>query len=105
MTAGRITIITSIPDLKLGLTSLGPLLVRGNRIVIPKMLRKRTLLLAHDVHPSETVMKRRLRANVWWPSIDRVAEKVVKLCRDCLLVSQPNKPNPMRRHELPKGPG
>lgn len=41
-------------------------LLRGERIVIPEELRRRTLELAHEGHPGMVVMKRRLRQKVWW---------------------------------------
>lgn len=89
---------------RLELTTLGPIVLRGNRIVIPESLRPHIIKLAHEGHPGETVMKRRLRAKVWWPLIDRETEKFVKACRDCLLVSKPSHPPPMMRHKFPDGP-
>nr|CAH7748208.1 unnamed protein product [Callosobruchus chinensis] len=89
---------------KTELSAMEPVLLRGNRIVIPQALTKRVLELAHEAHPGETVMKRRLRAKVWWPLIDKQTEQFVKACRDCLLVSQPNRPPPMSRHKFPEGP-
>lgn len=56
----------------------GEILLRGNRIVIPKVLRNRILELAHEGHPGMAVMKRRLRAKVWWPKIDQDVERCVK---------------------------
>ncbi|KAG5893745.1 hypothetical protein JTB14_001389 [Gonioctena quinquepunctata] len=70
---------------RLELTNLGPILLRNNRIVIPVSQRQQILTLAHEGHPGETVMKRRLRAKVWWPLIDRQVEQFVKHCRDCLI--------------------
>ncbi|KAH8325482.1 hypothetical protein KR067_006642 [Drosophila pandora] len=55
------------------LSAIGALLLRGNRIVIPS-LRNRVLELAHEGHPGESAMKRRLRSKVWWPLIDRKEE-------------------------------
>nr|CAH7737392.1 unnamed protein product [Callosobruchus chinensis] len=89
---------------RLELSTFGPVILRGNRIVIPESLRNHTLELSHEGHPGETVMKRRLRAKVWWPLIDRQVENFVKQCRDCLLVSQPNRQPPMTRHKFPEGP-
>lgn len=86
------------------LTTLGPILLRGSRIVIPESLRQSILKLAHEGHPGESAMKRRLRSKVWWPLIDREAEKFVKNCRDCLLVSRPERPPLMSRHKFPEGP-
>lgn len=49
-------------------------------------------------------MKSRLRTKVWWPKIDNDAEKLVKSCKGCTLVSTPSLPNPMKRRELPSQP-
>ncbi|KAL7292834.1 hypothetical protein TKK_0013655 [Trichogramma kaykai] len=89
---------------RMELLQLSSLSLRGNRIVIPKLLRQIILELAHKGHPGETVMKRRLRSKVWWPTVDKEVSKFVKSCRDCLLVSQPNHPPPTARHVFPQGP-
>jgi len=68
---------------RLELSSIGSILLRGSRLIIPQKLRQRVLTLAHEGHPGEAAMKRRLRSKVWWPKIDRDAEKFVKDCRDC----------------------
>lgn len=60
------------------------ILLRGTRIVIPQNLREQTLQLAHEGHPGMTVMKRRLRAKVWWPKMDTHVEEFVKKCRGCI---------------------
>ncbi|XP_055842902.1 uncharacterized protein K02A2.6-like [Episyrphus balteatus] len=62
------------------------------------------LTLAHEGHPGETVMKRRLRVKVWWQSMDKDVTNWVKSCRECLLVSRPTPPVPMIRHAFPNGP-
>ncbi|XP_055850620.1 uncharacterized protein K02A2.6-like [Episyrphus balteatus] len=74
------------------------------KLVIPFSLRSKVLELAHEGHPGETVMKRRLRSKVWWPLIDRDVENCVKKCYDCLLVSRPINPVPMKRQQFPEGP-
>ncbi|XP_055914211.1 uncharacterized protein K02A2.6-like [Eupeodes corollae] len=86
------------------LCTLGNILLRGSRLVIPKSLQSRVLELGHEGHPGETAMKRRLRLKVSWPLMDREVESFVKLCRDCLLVSRPTPPVPMQRHAFPDGP-
>lgn len=80
------------------------LLIRGTKVVIPQSLRPRFLELAHEGHPGETVMKRRLRDRVWWPGMDREVESMVVKCEGCRLVSAPAKPEPMIRKALPTGP-
>ena len=49
-------------------------------------------------------MKQRLRTKVWWPGIDKEAEKFCKTCHGCQVVSRPNNPEPLQMTELPKGP-
>ena len=86
------------------LTSIGCIILRDTRIVIPTTLRERVLALAHEGHTGIVVMKRRLRSKVWWPNLDRDAERFCKMCFGCQLVSNPFKPEPMKRTEMPKGP-
>ncbi|XP_055622078.1 uncharacterized protein K02A2.6-like [Toxorhynchites rutilus septentrionalis] len=70
-------------------------------MIIPKNLRKRFLTLAHEGHPGESAMKRRLRERVWWPGMDREITKWVAGCEGCRLVGLPQKPEPLRRRPLP----
>ncbi|XP_015749019.1 PREDICTED: uncharacterized protein K02A2.6-like [Acropora digitifera] len=48
-------------------------------------------------------MKQRLRSKVWWPGIDRQAEKFCKTCHGCQLVSHPANPEPIKPTPLPRG--
>lgn len=79
-------------------------LLRGDRIVIPKSLRNSVLTAAHDGHPGITMMKNHLRSNVWWPKLDSDVETLVKNCRGCTLVAAPEKPEPLKRSKLPSAP-
>lgn len=79
-------------------------LIRGTRLVIPKALRNRMLDIAHEGHPGESQMKRRLREKVWWPGMDQEVVTKVKECEGCRLESQPSKPEPMHRKEMPAAP-
>ncbi|XP_057672146.1 uncharacterized protein K02A2.6-like [Diorhabda carinulata] len=49
-------------------------------------------------------MKSRLRTKVWWPKIDEQAEKLVKACKGCTLVSAPTISYSMKRRQIPTGP-
>ncbi|KAJ8949371.1 hypothetical protein NQ317_019521 [Molorchus minor] len=65
------------------LTNMGPVLLRGNRlIVVPETLRADILKLGHEGHPGETVMKRRLRAkaNGEVENMNRAILKRLKIC-------------------------
>lgn len=80
------------------------ILLRGNKIVIPKKLRPIVLDAAHQGHPGIVAMKSRLRTKVWWPKIDKDAEGIVKSCKGCTLVSTPDSVAPLKRRELPLEP-
>ncbi|XP_046868922.1 uncharacterized protein K02A2.6-like [Drosophila willistoni] len=51
------------------LSTVGNVLLRGTKIVIATILQSQVLELAHEGHPGESAMKRRLRSKVWWPRI------------------------------------
>ena len=52
------------------LTLIGQLILRGTRIVIPKVLRSRVLEVAYEGHQGIVKMKERLGSKVWWPGVD-----------------------------------
>jgi len=83
---------------------IGKLILRGTRIVIPSKLRPRVLSLAHEGRPGIVSMKQTLRSKVWWPGIDKVAEKFCKICHGCQLVSSPANPVPIKSTPLPSSP-
>lgn len=80
------------------------LIMRGSKLVIPLSLRKRMLLLAHEGHPGQTCMKRRLRDYCWWPNMDKEVVKICETCEGCRLVQVANPPEPMQRRPLPDKP-
>ncbi|XP_028415017.1 uncharacterized protein K02A2.6-like [Dendronephthya gigantea] len=95
------------------LTVLGKLILRGSRLVIPKVLRNRVLDLAHEGHQGivktkqrirSIKTKQRIRSKVWWPRVDCEVERRCKVCHGCQLVSQSPSPEPMKRTVLPKAP-
>ena len=67
------------------LTTIGFIVLRGTRIVIPSELREHVLKLAHEGHPGIVMMKKRLRSKVWWPGIDKDSEQFCKECYGCQL--------------------
>ncbi|XP_055586012.1 uncharacterized protein K02A2.6-like [Uranotaenia lowii] len=83
---------------------LSDMVVRCNKLVVPKILRHRMLELGHEGHPGESVMKKRLRERAWWPMMDKDIKKYVLDCEGCRLTGLPSKPIPMARRELPLKP-
>ena len=62
----------------------GGLVLRGERIVVPAVLRSRLLTLAHESHQGIVRTKQRLRALFWWPAMDAAVEAAVKDCPACV---------------------
>ena len=83
------------------LTVLEKLVLTGCRIVIPQVLRQRVLHQPHEGRQGVVKTKQRLRSKVWWPKIDREAEKRCKTCHGCQLVSQGPRPETVKRKMLP----
>ncbi|KAJ8385880.1 hypothetical protein AAFF_G00179460 [Aldrovandia affinis] len=82
----------------------GYLVLRGTRIVLPHSLHARALTLAHEGHLGIVGTKQHLRTKVWWPGMDRAAEKHCKECHGCQIVSRPDPPELLRPTPLPDGP-
>lgn len=78
------------------------IVVKKGCAVVPTMLRKKTLNLAHDGHPMTAKLKSILRERVWWPGISLDAEEWVKTCKICATNGLPEKPTPMRRIFAPQ---
>ena len=70
------------------LTTVQSCILFGERLVIPKHLRKRCLQQHHQVHPGTQRMKAIARAYVYWPSIDSEIAEFVKSCQDCARVAK-----------------
>ena len=57
-------------------------------MVIPKVLRQRVLELAHEVHQGVVKMKERLKSKMWWPGVDKDAERKCREYYGCQLVTK-----------------
>ncbi|XP_055522686.1 uncharacterized protein K02A2.6-like [Wyeomyia smithii] len=73
------------------------ILVKTGCAVIPENLRRKTLTVAHEGHPSAAKFKNILRERVWWPGMAKDAEAWVDSCVVCATNGKPEKPTPMAR--------
>ena len=69
------------------ITVIGRLVMRGMRIVVPLILRKRVLELAHEGHQGTVKTKYGLRSKLWWPNMNSVVERHCKKCLGCQAVT------------------
>lgn len=80
------------------------LLMRDEKVILPKTLRAKAMQLAHRGHPGQTAMKTILRDRVWWPHMDVHVNDWVKSCKACTVTSRNDPPTPMERSRLPEAP-
>ena len=80
------------------------LLIRDHRLVIPKSLRKRILNIAHEGHQGITKTKALLKEKVWFPSIDRLTEAIVRDCLACQSNTIEHNKEPLKMSPLPSRP-
>ncbi|XP_022809408.1 uncharacterized protein K02A2.6-like [Stylophora pistillata] len=86
------------------LTFIGQVILRGTRMVIPKVLRLRVLKLAHEGHQDIVKMKERLRSKVWWPEVDKAVERKCRECYGCQLVTKETITPPVKITRKPERP-
>lgn len=65
------------------LSEVDAMLLRGEPIVVPEILRSKILYLAYDARPSIVRTKQRLRQMHWWPGLDSEVEQAVRGCTIC----------------------
>ena len=58
------------------------LVLKGNKLVIPKQLQTRILDLAHESHRGLKKTKQLLRSKVWFPNIDAKVEDMQHMSVD-----------------------
>ena len=86
------------------LTFIGQVILCGTRIAISKVLRSRVLELAHEGHQGIVKMKERLRSKVWWPGVDKDAERKCQECYRCQLVTKETITPPVKITRMPERP-
>lgn len=58
-------------------------IMRGARVVVPKILRKKVLNDLHECHFGSSRMKALGRSFCWWPGFDSDIEEISKNCTEC----------------------
>ncbi|UYV62314.1 K02A2.6-like [Cordylochernes scorpioides] len=85
------------------LTYQNGLLLRGQRILIPKSLRKDILEKLHQGHFGINKCRSRAKESVWWLGISQEIERMVSSCTKCLKERKP-KHEPLMPSEFPIRP-
>ena len=74
------------------LTTLGDIVLRGGRVLVPAALRNRLVELAHEGHQGIVRTKQRLRYLYWWSGMDQAVEEQVNGCQICSLADKTASP-------------
>ncbi|PIK55858.1 hypothetical protein BSL78_07250 [Apostichopus japonicus] len=80
------------------------LIIKGDRIVIPKTMQKDILRKLHEAHQGITKCQLRAKASVFWHSINRDIEDMVKECHLCQEFGRSLPREPLQPQEIPTGP-
>ena len=80
------------------------IVIRNNKLVIPRNLQQQVLSLAHEGHQGVRKTKSYLRSRVWLPGTDTAVEKEVKQCIPCQANTGRGTVEPLRMSDLPRGP-
>ena len=83
------------------------IVLRGSRIVMPRILWQATLPNAHEGHEgNEGIVrtKQMVREKVWWPGIAQEGETMIKACLPCQSVAGKSTAEPLRPTMMPDRP-
>lgn len=80
------------------------LVLKGDRLIIPRTLRKEVLEAIHNGHQGESKCILLARESVFWPNISKDIREVVKSCDTCLRYQQAPEKLPLLQPDLPTRP-
>ena len=79
------------------------LILRDRQIVIPETLQKQVINAAHSIgHFGMTRTKQMLRAEYWFPRLNRMVEDAVSRFSQCQLTTVEHKQEPVKPSEIPE---
>ncbi|CAB3223790.1 unnamed protein product [Arctia plantaginis] len=80
------------------------LLWRGNRIIIPKNLRREMLTKLHFAHLGFEKCLLRAKELLFWPELNNQLRNLIDNCQTCLTFRKNNSKEELRPHEIPSEP-
>ena len=79
-------------------------IIKNNKILIPKQLRREVLESLHSAHQGVTGMTSNARQRLFWPGLDSQLRLIRSQCKDCNDVTPSNAREPMTEAPLPTFP-
>ena len=80
------------------------LVLRGTKLLVPASLWKTVVKLSHEGHQGIVRTKQLLRSTMWFPGMDRLAEKEVAQCMPCQVTVSTHRQEPLKPTQLPQEP-
>jgi transposase InsO family protein len=80
------------------------LLFKGNKVIVPRVLRSETLKIIHNAHLGIEKCKRRARDILFWPGMNAEIEDLVKKCQVCQDHQVRNMREPLHPLDSPSRP-
>ena len=80
------------------------IVVRGDRVVIPKTMRKEMLRKLHAGHSGINSCLRRARDLIYWPGMSSEIREYLAACDTCSSTPMKQGPEPVYAHEVPDRP-
>jgi hypothetical protein len=77
------------------------IIMKGDRVIIPAVMRAGILEKLHESHQGIEKTKLRARTCVYWNNINADIEKLVRGCGICQHAQVTQRPEPLQQHELP----
>jgi len=86
------------------LSSIDGIILKGNRVVIPRALRRDILQQLHVSHLGMEKSKQRARSSVYWPNMNSAIEDLIRNCEACGKFSRNNQKEPLISTPIPQYP-
>ncbi len=86
------------------LTVVDGIVYKGQKIVIPRSMRKIMLEKIHEGHLGMEKCKQRARSVMYWPRMNSDIDNTVKDCYTCLQYRPKHQAEPLNPHPVPDGP-
>ncbi|UYV63892.1 K02A2.6-like, partial [Cordylochernes scorpioides] len=77
------------------------IILKNDKIVIPKKLRAEMIMKTHQGHIGINSSMRRARDNIFWPGMNAQIGQEIENCSICLSNSQNQVREPMKSHKIP----
>ncbi|VDI44154.1 Hypothetical predicted protein [Mytilus galloprovincialis] len=84
-------------------TIIGNMLLKADRLVIPRSLQDEILERLHDGHQGIVKCRERAKSSVWWLGMSTMIENMVKRCKKCIENANDHA-EPLLQPEFPKRP-